>query len=81
MNTLRRILDTDDDGIARVDVPAGAHRRIEVTVSWREVGPLPVGDEARGRKDAEPESLAGTLANDPLARPEQPVLESRLSLE
>jgi hypothetical protein len=81
MNTLQKILETDDDGNAHLDVPAGAHRRIEVTVSWREVGSPPITDEVRRRKRAELENLAGTLADDPLVRPPQPVLENRLPLE
>ena len=36
-------------------------------VSWREVENLPSGDEALRRKRAELETLAGAIADDPIA--------------
>ena len=78
MNTVRKLYESDDHGTIHVDVPIGApHRRVEVVVVWQDVG----GTSAREQKRAELEALAGALADDPIARPEQPSLETRLPVE
>lgn len=84
MNTVRKLYESDATGTVRLDLPVGApHRRVEVVVVWQEVDEdeaRPSG-EAREKKRAELEALAGALADDPILRPEQPVLEKRLPIE
>ena len=82
MNTVRQLYESDQEGTVHVDLPIGApHRWVEVVLVWQEVSePLPV-DQARLRKRAELEALAGALADDPLARPEQAPLDMRLPVE
>lgn len=79
MNTIRKHYESDDHGQIHVDVPVGAaHRRVEVVVVWQEVlTALPAEEEKR----AELEALAGALADDPIVRPAQPSLETRLPVE
>ena len=64
-----------------MDLYAGARTRIEVTVSWREVETCAQDEAARKRKQADLEVLAGALADDPIIRPVQPLLEIRLPVE
>ncbi|MFT3768618.1 MAG: hypothetical protein QM820_24495 [Minicystis sp.] len=79
MNTVRKLYESDAQGTVHVDVPIGApHRRVEVVVVWHEID---AAQEARERKRTELEALAGALADDPIARPEQPALETRLPVE
>ena len=82
MNTVRKLYESDDTGTVRVDLPVGIpRRRIEVVVVWQEVDEAGTSREARDRKRAELEALAGALADDPIVRPEQPALETRLPIE
>jgi len=81
MKTVRKILETDSDGNAHVEVPAGVRGTIEVTVSWRELAPAAPDEPLRQAKRAELELLAGALAEDPVVRPPQPVVETRLPVE
>jgi hypothetical protein len=79
MNTVRKLYESDDQGTVHVDVPIGVPRRqVEVVVVWQEVE---VARQARERKRAELEALAGALADDPIVRPEQMPLETRLPVE
>ena len=64
-----------------MDLYAGARTRIEVTVSWREVETGAQDEAARKRKQSDLEVLAGALADDPIIRPVQPLLEIRLPVE
>ena len=81
MKTVRRILETDENGEAHVDLYAGVRTRIEVTVSWRELETGAQAEVARKSKQADLEALAGALADDPIIRPVQPLLEIRLPVE
>jgi hypothetical protein len=82
MNTVRKLYESDDQGTVHVDVPIGApHRRVEVVVVWQEVEEAGTTHEAQDKKRAELEALAGALADDPIVRPEQPPLETRLPVE
>ena len=79
MNTVRKLYESDDQGTVHVDVPVGApHRRVEIVVVWQEIDS---GRQAREQKRAELEALAGALADDPIVRPEQPALETRLPIQ
>lgn len=81
MNKVRRVLQSDETGTAHVDVPVQApHRQIEVTVAWKELAQSESAED-KLRKRQELEALAGALADDPIIRPEQPVLEFRLPVE
>lgn len=82
MNTVRQLYESDQEGTVHVDLPVGApHRRVEVVLVWQEVSEVLPTDQARLRKRAELEALAGALADDPLVRPEQAPLEVRLPVE
>jgi hypothetical protein len=82
MNTLRTLHESDETGTIHIDVPVGApHRRVELVVVWQEVEPAATAQRAREQKRAELEALAGALADDPIVRPEQPPLESRVPVE
>ncbi|MEO5729019.1 MAG: hypothetical protein ABI134_35605 [Byssovorax sp.] len=82
MNTVRKLYESDDQGTVHVDVPIGApHRRVEVVLVWQEVNDTVPAEQARQQKRAELEALAGALADDPLVRPEQPALETRLPIQ
>ena len=82
MHTVRELYESDDQGTVHVDVPIGApHRRVEVVVVWQEVEAARAARPAREQKRAELEALAGALADDPIIRPEQPPLETRLPFE
>jgi hypothetical protein len=82
MNTVRKLYESDDQGTVHVDVPVGApHRRVEVVLVWQEVNDTVPAEQARQQKRAELEALAGALADDPIVRPEQPALETRLPIQ
>ena len=82
MHTVRKLYESDSTGTVRLDLPVGTpHRRFEVVVVWQEVEERESGVEAREKKRAELEALAGALADDPIIRPEQPSLEVRLPIE
>ena len=89
MKTVTKTYESDGSGIVRVDVAVGApHRQVEVVVVWQEAEAADVeGAEAaevegaRSRKRAELEALAGALADEPIERPAQPVLEVRRPIE
>jgi hypothetical protein len=79
MNTVRKLYESDDHGTVHLDVMVGApHRRVEVVIVWQEVD---AARQAREQKRAELEALAGALADDPIVRPEQLPLETRLPVE
>lgn len=82
MNTVRKLYESDETGTVRVELPVGApRRRVEVVLVWQEVDGAEATREAREKKRAELETLAGALADDPIRRPEQPMLDVRLPLE
>jgi hypothetical protein len=79
-SSIKQTVKTDDKGNLHLDVPIGEpEKSLEVEVTWREVHPLTPEDKKRKR--AELEALAGALADDPLVRPEQPVLDPVPPLE
>jgi len=82
MNTVRKLYESDENGTVHLDLSIGSpRRRVEVVVVWQEVEETRAAREAKERKRAELEALAGALADDPIVRPEQPVLEERLPVE
>jgi hypothetical protein len=82
MNTVRKLYESDQEGTVHVDLPVGApHRRVEVVLVWQEVNDTVPAEQARQQKQAELEALAGALAGDPIVRPEQPALETRLPIQ
>jgi hypothetical protein len=79
-SSIKRTVKTDGKGNLHLDVPIGEpEKNLEVEVTWREVHPLSAEDKKRKR--AELEALAGAFADDPLVRPEQPVLDPIPPLE
>ena len=82
MNTVRKLYESDQEGTVHVDLLVGVpHRQFEVVLVWQEVDDARTVREARDKKRVELEALAGALADDPIQRPEQLVLEARLPLE
>ncbi|XYH95743.1 hypothetical protein ACMHYB_49445 [Sorangium sp. So ce1128] len=82
MNTVRKLYESDEQGTVHVDLPIGApHRRVEVVLVWQEIDGVRAPPEALENKRAEIEALAGALADDPIERPAQPLLETRLPIE
>jgi hypothetical protein len=82
MNTVRELYESDEHGNVHVDLSVGApHRRVEVIVVWQEVNEARAARAALDKKRAELEALAGALADDPIVRPQQPALETRLPVE
>ncbi|WP_437330325.1 hypothetical protein [Sorangium sp. So ce381] len=82
MNTVRKLYESDEQGTVRVDLEVGApHRRVEVVLVWQEIDAPQIPPEALEKKRAELEALAGALSDDPIARPVQPLLETRLPIE
>lgn len=82
MNTVRKLYESDQKGTVHVELPVGSpNRRVEVVLVWQEVSDALPADEARQKKRAELEALAGVLADDPIVRPPQPALEVRLPVE
>jgi hypothetical protein len=82
MNTVRKLYESDEQGTVHVDLPIGApHRRVEVVLVWQEVDGVRTPPEVLENKRAEIEALAGALADDPIERPAQPLLETRLPIE
>lgn len=79
-SSIKRTVRTDGKGNLHLDVPIGVpEKNLEVEVTWREVHP-PTPEDTK-RKRAELEALAGAFADDPLVRPEQPVLDPIPPLE
>jgi hypothetical protein len=79
-SSIKRTVKTDGRGHFHLDVPIGEpEKNLEVEVTWREVV-LPSAEDKK-RKRAELEALAGAFADDPLIRPEQPVLDPIPPLE
>ena len=79
-SSIKRTVKTDGEGNLHLDVPIGEpEKNLEVEVTWREVQPLTPEDKKRKR--AELEALGGAFADDPLVRPEQPVLDPIPPLE
>ena len=79
-SSIKRTVKTDDRGNLHLDVPIGEpEKNVEVEITWRDAA-LPSAEDKK-RKRAELEALAGAFADDPLVRPEQPVLDPIPPLE
>lgn len=73
--TFRRVVVADDRGYVHLDLPLGAPgAKHAVELSWRTLEEE--DPEARRRKRAELEALAGSFADLPLERPPQPPLDA-----
>ncbi|WP_437338948.1 hypothetical protein [Sorangium sp. So ce394] len=82
MNTVRKLYESDEQGTVHVELPIGApHRRVEIVLVWQEIDEARTPPEAVDKKRAEIEALAGALSDDPMARPVQPLPETRLPIE
>ncbi len=72
MKTVRQILESDNHREAHLALPIGTSpQEIEVTVAWR---PAPTKASSGKPKPPALEDQAGALSDDPLVRPEQPML-------
>jgi hypothetical protein len=82
VNTVRKLCESDETGTVRLDLHIGSpRRRVEVVIVWQEVEGARAPREAKERKRALLEALAGALADDPIVRPEQPPLDETLPVE
>ncbi|WP_437803264.1 hypothetical protein [Sorangium sp. So ce693] len=82
MHTVRKLYESDEQGTVHVDLDVGApHRRVEVVLVGQKIDGAQAPTEALETKRAELEALAGSLSDDPIARPAQPLLETRLPIE
>jgi hypothetical protein len=76
MNTLHRVLHSDDQGAVRLELTVGArHSVVEVVVTWQELQQR--GSWPQGWLD----STCGSIVDDSFVRPEQVGFEARQTFE
>jgi hypothetical protein len=82
MNTVRELYESDEQGTVRIDLAVGvARRRVEVVLVWQEIDAAQTPPETLEKKRAELEALAGALSDDPIVRPVQPLVDTRVPIE
>ena len=76
MNTVRKIIRSDDEGTLHVDLPFGARSTaVEVVITWQEI------THAEDWPTNWFEETAGCIADETFVRPEQGSFESRNGFE
>ena len=76
MNTMHKVLQSDDQGSVRLELSVGARRApVEVVVTWQELL------DDRRWPEGWVEETAGSISDDTFVRPEQGAFEARQTIE
>lgn len=80
MNTVKRRIKIDSDGLLHLEMPAGsANTEVEIVLVWQQASVGNVDDN--GWPIGFFDRTYGALADDPIERPEQLPLEEREEIE